>query len=51
MAEGDEGYNYVNDINVRIKDIDEKQKALKERVLLIGENLVELKESTEARIL
>lgn len=51
MAEGDEGYNYVNDINVRIKDIDEKQKAMKERVLLIGENLVELKESTEAKIL
>jgi len=51
MAEGDENYNYLNDINVRIKDIDEKQKALKERVLLIGENLVELKENTEARIL
>jgi predicted nucleic acid-binding Zn-ribbon protein len=51
MAEGDEGYNYINDINARIKDIDEKQKAVKERVLLIGENLVELKESTEAKIL
>ncbi|HTY44007.1 MAG TPA: hypothetical protein VMC80_02090 [Patescibacteria group bacterium] len=51
MADGDESYNYVSDINIRIKDIDEKQKAMKERVLLIGENLVELKESTEAKIL
>lgn len=51
MAEGDENYNYISDINIRIKDIDEKQKAMKERVLLIGENLIELKESTEAKIL
>jgi hypothetical protein len=47
----EEGYNYVGDINVRIKDLEEKQKALKDRVLLLGENLMELKENHSAKIL
>lgn len=46
-----EDYNAFGDINARVKDLDEKQKSLKERLLLIGENLVEMKESTDAKIL
>jgi hypothetical protein len=44
-------YNAVGDLNSRIKDLDEKQRSLKERLLLIGENLVEMKETTDTKIL
>jgi predicted nucleic acid-binding Zn-ribbon protein len=47
----DEGYNYIGDINSRIKDLEEKQKALKDRVLLLGDNLMELKENHSTKIL
>jgi hypothetical protein len=50
-GKGDDDYNYLGEINSRIKDLDEKQKSLKERLLLIGENLVEMKETTDAKIL
>jgi len=38
-------------INTRIKDIEEKQRILKERTLLIGQNLIETKEQTQEKIL
>ena len=47
----DEGYNYIADINARIKDLEEKQKALKDRIMLLGDNLMELKENSSAKIL
>lgn len=37
---------YYTDINTRIRDIEEKQRLLKDRTLLIGQNLVEEREST-----
>ncbi len=37
---------FFSDINTRLRDIEEKQKLIKERVLLIGKNLVEEKEGT-----
>lgn len=47
---GDEqfGYEdqYVNEISLKIRDIEEKQRILKERLILIGENLVDLREKT-----
>jgi predicted nucleic acid-binding Zn-ribbon protein len=47
----DDGYNYMGEINARIKDLEEKQKALKDRVLMLGDNLMELKENHGAKIL
>ena len=37
---------YFLDINARLKDLEEKQRLLKDRTLLIGQNLVEDREST-----
>jgi len=37
---------YLSDVNTRIRDIEEKQRLLKDRTLLIGQNLVEEKETT-----
>lgn len=39
--------NYLGEINTKIVDLDEKQKLLKARVLLIGQNLIETKESLD----
>ena len=32
------------DINIKIRDLEEKQRILKDRLLLIGQNLIEIKE-------
>lgn len=37
--------------NVRVRDLEEKQKLNKERVLLIGKNLIEIREKTNQEIL
>lgn len=37
---------YFSDVNTRLRDLEEKQKLLKDRTLLIGQNLIEEKEST-----
>ena len=42
---------YFNAMNSKVKDIEEKQKILKERLLLIGENLVEIKEEQGEKII
>ncbi len=36
---------YFVDVNTRLKDIEERQKLLKDRLLLVGKNLVEDRES------
>ena len=38
------------EFNTKFRDIEEKQKIVKERLLLIGQNLVELKEKSEKEI-
>ena len=35
---------YFTEINTKIRDLEEKQRILKDRTMLIGENLIELKE-------
>lgn len=42
--------NYI-DPNVKLRDIEEKQRILKDRILLIGQNLIETKEKQEQKIL
>ncbi len=54
---GQEGYSYrgtgetTSFINIKIKDLEEKQRILKDRLVLIGENLIETKEEIEEKIL
>lgn len=42
--------NILSDISVRLRDIEEKQNLIKDRVLLIGENLISEKEGTNQDI-
>lgn len=58
MADGLEqkGQDYLSygkdtNANMKIKDLEEKQNILKERLLLIGKNLVEVKEKNSERML
>jgi len=47
--------DYINqalgETNVRIRDLEERQRILKDRLLLIGQNLIETKEKTSNDIL
>jgi len=49
--EGGEDYSgqFYSETSVRIKDLEEKQSILKDRVLLIGKNLIETKESVSRK--
>jgi len=42
---------YYSDISIKTRDIEDKQRVLKDRVLLIGQNLIELKDNTNQKIL
>jgi len=46
--EEQQDYGYASQINIR--DLEEKQRLLKDRMLLIGQNLIEIKERTESEI-
>ena len=45
------GDPFLSDMIVRFRDLEEKQKMLKDRILLIGQNLIETKEKTSSDIL
>jgi len=53
MAEEQEGLQeqFFWDVNNKVRDLEEKQNMLKDRLLLIGQNLVEIKEKTGEDIL
>jgi archaellum component FlaC len=40
----------ISDISVKLRDIEEKQNIIKDRVLLIGENLISEKEEVEKTV-
>ena len=42
---------FPEDANLKIRDLEEKQRILKDRVLLIGQNLIDTKEKTNETIL
>jgi hypothetical protein len=53
MNQEEAGYQdtgYV-DINTKVRDLEEKQRIIKDRLLLIGQNLIEIKEKTDDTIL
>ncbi|MEX0932659.1 MAG: hypothetical protein WDZ77_00985 [Candidatus Pacearchaeota archaeon] len=46
MESGDEHYGqFYNEASIRLKDLEERQRVLRDRVLLIGKNLIDTKES------
>ena len=54
VQQGQENYGqqYAEpNTNMRIKDLEEKQNILRERLLLIGKNLIEVKEETSEKLL
>jgi len=42
--------DYLADINVKLRDLEEKQNLIRDRILLIGENLIEEKEEVDKEI-
>ncbi|MCX6747035.1 MAG: hypothetical protein NTU63_02775 [Candidatus Pacearchaeota archaeon] len=52
MAEEvDDASQFFGDLNARIRDLEEKQRVLKDRLLLIGQNLIDIKEKTNEKML
>ena len=51
----DNNYSYpgqdLGDVNVKLRDIEERYRILKDRILLIGQNLIDLKENSDRKIL
>ncbi len=43
--------NYNPDLNFRLRDLEEKQRILKNQILLIGRNLIEIREKNIREIL
>ena len=51
MDEQDYGYAMDTETPVRLRDLEEKQRILKDRTLLIGKNLIDLKEDFSSDLL
>ncbi|MBI2044942.1 hypothetical protein HYT23_02705 [Candidatus Pacearchaeota archaeon] len=51
MANEEYDYQAYYDINTKIRDLEEKNRILKDRVLIIGQNLVDMRERTSEDIL
>ena len=53
MEEGQQGYapQIFDDAAIRIRTLEEQQRIMKDRILLIGQNLIETKEETAKKIL
>jgi len=45
-----QGVDFLADINVKLRDIEEKQNIIRDRILLIGENLITEKEENNKEI-
>ena len=53
MAEETNAYTgqLLGEMNARIRNLEERQRILKDRLLLIGQNLIEMKERTKEKTL
>ena len=49
----EENYDSVNynETGIKLRDLEEKQRVIKDRTLLLGKNLIDLKETTQKDIL
>jgi len=54
MPEEEQQVNYaaniMSEVNTKIRDLEERQRLLKERVILIGQNLIDSKEALEKQV-
>ena len=53
MAEETNPYagQFLGEMNTKVRDLEEKQRILKDRMILIGQNLIEMKERTNEKTL
>ena len=51
MAEQVDYSNPLGELGAKVRDLEDKQRIMKDRLLLIGQNLVETKESTAKKLL
>ncbi len=51
MVEEDYENQYFTETSTKVRDLEEKQQIIKDRVLLIGQNLIEMKEDLRSTIL
>jgi len=52
MEEVQTDYSQIfGEMNTKVRDLEEKQKILKNRLLLIGKNLIEIKENSNEKII
>jgi predicted nucleic acid-binding Zn-ribbon protein len=53
MAEQEADYTgqLFNDVNSKVRDLEEKQRVLRDRLLLIGQNLIDIKEKSNQKML
>ncbi len=42
--------DYLSDINVKLRDLEERQNLIRDRILLVGENLIEEKDQGDEEI-
>lgn len=43
--------NYLGDFSIKVRDLEERQRIMKDRLLLIGKNLIELREKNSEEII
>lgn len=51
MAEEDYETQYFTETSTKVRDLEEKQRIIKDRILLIGQNLIEMKEEVHETFL
>ena len=51
MAEEDSENQYFTETSTKVRDLEEKQRIIKDRILLIGQNLIEMKEDVHIAFL
>jgi hypothetical protein len=51
MAEEDYENQYFTETSTKVRDLEEKQRIIKDRILLIGQNLIETKEEVHVAFL
>ena len=51
MSEQEYENQYFTEISTKVRDLEEKQRIIKDRILLIGQNLIEMKEDVHMTLL
>jgi hypothetical protein len=52
IQKGGENFNsYLNDLGIKISELEEKERLLKDRLLLVGNNLISTKEDNQKQFL